>query len=88
MRLVGRKLDATSAEQPELSEETRVAALRTALAEEFERDPAFATEVRRLWSDVEAHRLVGDGNVTNEISGSLGGNAVQARDIQGGISFN
>ena len=88
MRLVGRKLDTRSPAQPELSDEARVAALRVALAEEFARDPAFAAEVRRLWTDVEAHRVVGDGNVTNEISGSVGGNAVQARDVQGGISFS
>lgn len=87
MRLVCQKLDSPSAPTPELSEEARVAALRTALAEEFARDPAFAAEVRRLWTGVEAHRMVGDGNVANEISGSVGGNAVQARDVQGGISF-
>lgn len=93
VRVVRRKLGDSSASvladdaDPARSDEARVAALRLALETELAQDPAFAAGVARLWAEVDAQRLAGEGNVTNQISGSVAGNAVQARDVQGGISF-
>jgi hypothetical protein len=65
---------------------------RQALAETLGRaaaeDPTFAEELRRLWQRVQEER-VGSSNsmVVNSVSGDVHGAVVQARDIQGGISF-
>ncbi|MBU3064205.1 hypothetical protein KO481_22055 [Nocardia sp. NEAU-G5] len=48
-------------------------------------DPAFAARLRNEWVKISAAGSHGD--TTNEITGTASGNAVQARDIQGGITF-
>ncbi|MQY22662.1 hypothetical protein [Nocardia macrotermitis] len=61
------------------------------LAEALERaetdDSEFGTRLRAEWAQVCGTVRSGDGAVTNDISGTVSGNAVQARDIQGGINF-
>ncbi|OLF09046.1 hypothetical protein BLA60_20900 [Actinophytocola xinjiangensis] len=60
-----------------------VAALADQLAAAERADPEFATELRGIWGQVGAT----DGGVVNQITGTVSGKVVQARDIQGGISF-
>lgn len=64
-------------------ESPEVAALATHLATVTAEDPAFATELRNTWQLVAAR----DGGVVNQISGNVSGKVVQARDIEGGVSF-
>jgi hypothetical protein len=60
------------------------------LAAELERaeaaDPQFSRELRELWRSVSV-RQADHGAVINEISGNVSGKVIQARDIQGGVSF-
>jgi hypothetical protein len=60
------------------------------LAAELERaeaeDPQFATELRQQWNSLSVQQA-DHGSLNNQVSGSVSGNVVQARDIQGGISF-
>jgi hypothetical protein len=51
-------------------------------------DPEFARELRALWSQASTQLHAEHGGVINEVSGDVGGNVVQARDVTGGISFN
>ena len=49
-------------------------------------DPAFGTDLRAEWArSVEQH--ADHGGVTNSVTGNVTGKVVQARDIQGGVSF-
>src|SRR2546421_2614774 len=51
-------------------------------------DPVFAEELRRLWQRVQEERIsVTNAPVFNSVSGDVQGGVVQARDIQGGVSF-
>jgi hypothetical protein len=84
-RFAGKKdaltaLEAATGAAPDSPE---VTALSTHLAAEEEADPGFAAELRNTWQQVSAER---DG-VVNQISGNVSGKVVQARDIEGGISF-
>ncbi|MEU4742865.1 hypothetical protein AB0G02_20700 [Actinosynnema sp. NPDC023658] len=58
-----------------------VRALGEALERTIEADPAFGAELRAH------HAVTQSGRVTNQISGTVHGNAVQAGDIQGGVTF-
>ncbi|MGV9359109.1 MULTISPECIES: hypothetical protein [unclassified Amycolatopsis] len=49
-------------------------------------DPAFGEQLRAEWERA-AGQQAESGGVANRISGSVGGNVVQARDIGGDISF-
>jgi len=61
------------------------------LAKQLERlaaeDPKFAERLHGLWAQASAGLHAETGGVVNEISGSVSGHVVQARDIQGGVSF-
>ncbi|WP_216915954.1 hypothetical protein [Nocardia noduli] len=46
-------------------------------------DPEFGTRLRGEWSKVGG----GNGDINNQISGTVSGNALQARDIGGGVTF-
>ncbi|WP_410611575.1 hypothetical protein [Amycolatopsis sp. lyj-109] len=48
-------------------------------------DPAFGDRLRAEWA--AAGQQAETGGVTNQVSGSVGGNVVQARDIGGDITF-
>lgn len=60
-----------------------VVALADRLAAEEAGDPAFRQELRQTWQQV---KVSGDG-VVNQIYGDVSGKVVQARDIEGDISF-
>jgi hypothetical protein len=63
-------------------------ALAEALRHAVHDDRQFAEELHRLWRDVQNMcNAATDGGVVNTLSGDVGGNVVQARDVQGGISF-
>jgi hypothetical protein len=61
-----------------------------ALAAELERaaaaDPQFATELRHQWQSFTAQHT-GHRSVNNDVSGTVNGQAVQARTIKGGINI-
>lgn len=65
--------------QPEDSPQVR--ALGEALDRTAAADPDFGARLR------DHHGVTQTGRVTNQISGTVHGNVVQAGDIQGGISF-
>jgi len=65
----------------------RITALQRALSHVMSEDPAFDTDLQDLWREISPHLTVSDGGIVNNISGRVEGNAVQARDIHGGISF-
>jgi hypothetical protein len=60
-----------------------VAAVATHLAAASEEDPAFGVELRNTWQQVS----VSQDGVVNQITGNVTGKVVQARDIEGGITF-
>jgi len=63
----------------------------TALARQLERlaaeDPKFAEQLRSIWSQASVQLQAQTGGTVNEVSGSVSGHVVQARDIEGGVSF-
>jgi hypothetical protein len=59
----------------------QVRELSEALERTVEADPGFGAELRAH------HAVTQTGRVTNQISGTVHGNVVQAGDIQGGIRF-
>lgn len=78
------ELEAAQGAAPE-SAPVRVLAER--LAEVSAADPEFAGQLRAEWARVDVSQQADNGGVTNSITGSVTGKVVQARDIQGGISF-
>jgi hypothetical protein len=93
-RLVKRRFQGSGSAQAALTEaeadpadSTRLESLREELAQAAADDPAFDHQLRRLWQDLALHLEASAGGVVNNLSGPVGGNVVQARDIQGGISF-
>lgn len=60
----------------------QVKALSEALERTAKADPAFGAELRAH------HAVTQTGRVSNQISGTVHGNVLQAGDIQGGVSFN
>lgn len=68
--------------------EREVERLAAALSAVAERDPAFAAEVARLWSQARDGVVAAThGGIVNQMSGTVGGAVVQARDVSGGITF-
>jgi hypothetical protein len=62
--------------------------LAAALTGAAERDPLFAGDVARLWAAVRDSGVAAiDGGVVNQVSGTVGEIVVQARDVNGGITF-
>lgn len=56
------------------------------LAAAQERDPVFAEQLRSEWGKIIPAQ-VNNGTTENNVSGTVSGHLVQARDIHGGISF-
>ena len=52
------------------------------LADATATDPEFADALHATWASAST------GGVVNQVSGTVSGNIVQARDIQGGITFS
>jgi hypothetical protein len=69
------------------ADETRIEELQRALTQATAEDPAFETDLRGLWGELAPHLTASDGAVANNVSGTVEGNVVQARDVHGGISF-
>ena len=67
--------------------DARIEILRQALAQVVAESPGFESELRERWLALSPHLSAGDGGVVNSVSGTVEGNVVQARDVQGGISF-
>jgi hypothetical protein len=78
---------ALAAAETESPDDTRIQSLRDELAQAIADDPVFGEELRRHWAGLAPHLTADSGGVVNNLSGSVGGNVVQARDVQGGISF-
>ncbi|ASO21494.1 hypothetical protein AHOG_19360 [Actinoalloteichus hoggarensis] len=74
-----------AAEDPQ--DEQLVERLAEAIDRAANEDPAFAHRVRTLWESARTEGTATDGGVVNQVSGHVHGNVVQARDIQGGITF-
>lgn len=74
-------LEAAQGATPDSAE---VLALSEHLAEAADADPEFAAALRATWAQISAS----SGGVVNQVSGTVQGNLVQARDIQGGITFS
>ncbi|MFI6302282.1 MULTISPECIES: hypothetical protein [Amycolatopsis] len=50
-------------------------------------DPVFGEQLRQEWERATVDQHAEADGVTNQVSGQVSGNVVQARDIQGGIKF-
>ncbi|AVT34848.1 hypothetical protein C6361_27470 [Plantactinospora sp. BC1] len=61
----------------------QVAVLAAHLAAAETEDPMFGVELRHTWQQVSASRS----GVVNQITGNVSGKVVQARNIEGGITF-
>src|SRR5436305_298088 len=68
-------------------ESAEVLGLADALARATEADPDFDRQLRLEWVNITSGQHADNDGVTNQITGNVSGNVVQARDIQGGISF-
>ncbi|GLZ36506.1 hypothetical protein [Actinokineospora sp. NBRC 105648] len=68
-------------------ESTEVATLAAELEREERQDPQFQSDLRSQWDTVATQLQADHGAVNNQITGNVSGKVLQARDIQGGISF-
>jgi hypothetical protein len=59
--------------------------LAAVLARHMREDPAFVEQLRSLWTGITA---AGQAEITNLVAGPVRGTVVQARDVQGGITFH
>jgi hypothetical protein len=64
-----------------------VHALADVLAHAESSDPEFAADLRAVWGQVSVQQQAGNACVANQISGTVSGKILQARDIEGGVSF-
>lgn len=67
--------------------EANIDRLGAALAGAAEEDPRFDQQLRSLWDKATTELHADRGGVINDVSGTVRGHAVLARDIQGGVSF-
>lgn len=72
----------------EPTDEERVRALGELLERDARADRAFADHLHSLWSEARPEVVADNGVVVNQITGNVGGHAVQARDIHGDVTFN
>jgi hypothetical protein len=93
VRLVRRRLERPGSvlELPEAgadaSNATPIEVVRQRLANTAADDPEFEAHLSELWRNLLPHLEARDGGVINTVVGNVEGNAVQARDVHGGISF-
>ena len=85
-------LDAIESDAPGASDasdttDERADVLVTALDRAATDDPEFAERLRTLWDQARTELHADRGGVVNEVSGTVSGHVVQARDVTGGISF-
>jgi hypothetical protein len=50
-------------------------------------DPGFRDQLTTTWNASQVDQNASTGGVANTISGDISGNALQARDIEGNVSF-
>jgi hypothetical protein len=62
--------------------------LSEALDQHMRDDPAFAARLRTLWAEIAAAEAGERDQLTNVVNGEVHGSIVQARDVQGGITFH
>lgn len=88
-KFAGRKQALAALEAAKDAEEGSplIDALATELHEAERADPAFAGALRAQWNSTRLDQHATGDAVVNNVTGTVGGNLVQARDIQGGISF-
>jgi hypothetical protein len=79
-----RALDDAECSPPDSPE---VHALSEELARAESSDPQFAADLRAMWGHVLTQQRADNGGVVNGITGTVSGNVLQARDIEGGVSF-
>lgn len=79
--------EALEAAEADPSDSGHLDRLRAALERLAAEDPAFDTELRALWREVQPHLAAASGGVVNMVSGDVRGGVVQARDVHGGITF-
>jgi hypothetical protein len=72
-------------DQPERPE--HIERLTEALARAIEEDPRFGSELQRLWKQARTELKTDRGGVINQVSGTVGGHVVMARDVTGGINL-
>ncbi|RLK61305.1 hypothetical protein [Actinokineospora cianjurensis] len=77
-------LTAAAGAAPESAE---VVALAAELEQAERADPEFAEELRANWAVESAGLRAEHGGVINQITGTVSGKVLQARDIEGGVSF-
>jgi multidrug resistance efflux pump len=76
--------------QPE--DDGKIDALGAALDRAARDDPEFAQQLRSLWGQAQGDQaqvelIAHHDGVVNQVSGTVGGHVVQARDITGGVSL-
>ena len=83
----GRKpaLDALAAASSAAADSPQVVALAKELEMAEAYDGEFSSQLRAAWTAISGH--ASRGGVTNNLTGSVKGNVVQARDIHGNITF-
>jgi hypothetical protein len=88
-KLGGHKSDAAALEAAVAGgpESDEVARLAEVLERAERADPVFAARLHKEWAEVAVRQRAHDGGVTNQITGHVNGNVVQARDIHGGVTF-
>lgn len=81
----GKALEAAHA----TGDEKSVAALALVLERLTAADADFAGHIRSLWPQVVMELSADEGGVVNSVTGSVGGNLLQARDlkVEGGLHF-
>lgn len=70
-----------------LTDSPEVRALSAELARAESSDSRFAADLRAIWGHVSTRQRADNGGVVNGITGTVSGNVLQARDIEGGVSF-
>lgn len=96
MQLVRRKLRADPAQEAVLEsalaqpdDDVLIQGLAAVLEGAASHDGAFAAELSRLWTVMRDERVAAvQGGVVNQVSGTVSGTVVQARDVHGGIRFD
>jgi hypothetical protein len=69
------------------SDRERVRSLQGELEVAVLEDPEFGVRLQALWRDFQPHLIANADGVVNNVTGTVGGSVVQARDVHGGISF-
>lgn len=86
-KFADRKDRLAALEAAQSADPASVEALATELDRAGQNDPAFAEALLSEWTATQVNEHATENAVNNRFSGTATGHVVQARDIQGGISF-